>query len=63
MQNTALSFTECSGNCGATSSDHLSWHPLVTREVDKVISYTVWSEKESQSNSTYVDVTLLMSFC
>jgi hypothetical protein len=63
MQTTALSFTERSGHCGATSSDHWSWHPLATSEGDKVISYTVWREQESRSNSTSVDVTLLMSFC
>ena len=56
MQKTALSFTERSGHCGATS-----WHPLATSEGDKVIAYTVWREQES--NSTSVDVTLLMSFC
>ena len=63
MQKNALSFTERSGHCGATSSDHFSWHPLATSEGDKVISYTVWREQESWSNSTSVDVTLLMSFC
>ena len=62
MQNTALSFTERSGHCGATSSDHWSWHPLATSEVDKVISYTAWRKQESWSKSTSVDVTLLMSF-
>ena len=63
IQTTALSFTECSGHCGATSYDCWSWRPLATSEGDKVISYTVWREQESQSNSTSVDVTLLMSFC
>ena len=63
MQNTALSFTERSGHCCATSSDHWSWHPLPTSEGDKVIFYNVLRVQESWSNSTYVDVTLLMSFC
>ena len=63
MQNTVLSFTELSGHCSATSSDHSSWHLLATSEGDKVISYTIWREQESWSNSTSVDVTLLMSFC
>ena len=63
MQNTALSFTERRGLCGATSSDHWSWHPLATSERDKVISYTVLWEQQSQLNSTSVEVTLLMSFC
>ena len=63
MQNTALSFTERSGHCGATSSDHQSWHPLATSEGDKVASYTIWWEQESRSNSTSVNVTLLMSLC
>ena len=60
MQNTALSFTERSGHCCATSSDYWSWHPLATSEGDKVVS---WREQESRSNSTFADVTLLMSFC
>ena len=51
-----------SGHCGATSSDHWSWHPLATSEGDKVISYTVWKEQESRSNCTSVYFTLLMSF-
>ena len=42
MQNTVLSFTERSGHCGATISDHSSWHPLATSEGDIVISYIVW---------------------
>ena len=63
MQNTALSFTERSGHCGATSSDHWSWQPLGTGEGDNVIFCTVWREQESWSNSTSVDVSLLMSFC
>ena len=33
------------------------------QEKGKVIFYTVWREQESWSNSTSVDVTLLMSFC
>ena len=34
--------------------------PLATSEGDKVASYTVWREQESRSNSTSVEVTLLM---
>ena len=63
MQNTALSFTERSSHFGATSSDHESYHQLAASEGDKVILYTVWREKEWRSNSTSVDVNLLMSFC
>ena len=63
MQNTALSFTERSGHCGATSSDHQSWHPFATCEGDTVVSDTVCREQESRSNITSVNVTLLMSFC
>ena len=61
MQNTALSFTERIGHCGATSSDHYGWHPLATSEGDKVISFTVSREQKSWSSSTSVDVTLLVS--
>ena len=63
MQNTALSFTERSGHCGATSSHHWSWHSLATSEGDNVISYNVWREQELWSISTSVGVTPLMSFC
>ena len=63
MQNTALCFTERSGHCGATNSDNWSWHPSVTSEGDKVVSYTVSREQESSSNSLSVNVTLVMTFC
>ena len=63
MQKTALSFTERSGHCEATGSDHWNWHPLATSEGDNVISYTVWREQELRSNSSSVGVTPLMSFC
>ena len=46
------------GHCGATSSDHQSWHPLATSVGDKVASYTVRREHESRQNSTSVNVTL-----
>ena len=55
MQNTVLSFTERSGHCGATSSDHWSWHPLATSEGDKVIS--------GGSRSPSQTVHLWMSLC
>ena len=42
MQNTALSFTERSGHCSVTSSDHSSWHPLATSEGYEVISFTYY---------------------
>ena len=41
----------------------LSMKVITEGEGDKVILYTVWREKESRSNSTSVDVNLLMSFC
>ena len=48
MQNAALSSTERSDHCRATSSDHKSWRPLAVSEGDKVLS---------------VDVTLLTRRC
>ena len=63
MQNTALSSTERSDHCGATSSDHKSWRPLAVHEGGKVQSYTVWREQDARSYNTSGNVTLLMSYC
>ena len=52
MQNTALSSTKRSGQCGATRTEYQSWRPLAKSEGDKVVFYTVWREQELRSNST-----------